>query len=49
MLDCGALDFVRLNTLPALAELDIDAPTPVWLALDEVTDPVCLDVSCTML
>lgn len=40
VLDCGALEFVRLNALPALAELDVDARTPVWLALDEVTDPV---------
>lgn len=43
LLDCGALTAVPMDVLPTAAELAAaapEAPPPVWLVLDEVSDPV---------
>lgn len=43
MLDCSPLERPTLETFPTASELaaaNPGAPPPVWLALDEVVDPV---------
>jgi 21S rRNA (GM2251-2'-O)-methyltransferase len=39
VLDATSLEFETLTQLPEPAEADAAAAPPVWLALDEVTDP----------
>lgn len=43
MLDCGGLEPIAMDELPTAAEVAAaapGAPPPVWLVLDEVSDPV---------
>ena len=40
MLDCSPLPWVPLDTFPAPEARSRTLRLPVWLALDEVTDPV---------
>lgn len=45
LLDCGELPYAALDVLPSVSELmqhaTDGAPPPVWLVIDEVSDPVC--------
>ena len=38
-LDCSSLDWIQLDEMPAAGSTET---IPIWLALDEVTDPVRL-------
>ena len=39
VLDCGPLEFEALRRMPSPPAASSPAPPPVWLALDEVSDP----------
>lgn len=45
MLDCGELPYANMDVLPTVDELQALQGTgtapPVWLVVDEVSDPVC--------
>ena len=45
MLDCGELPYASMDVLPTVDELQALQGTgtapPVWLVVDEVSDPVC--------
>lgn len=45
LLDCGELPYSAMDVLPSASELEqhasADVAPPVWLVVDEVSDPVC--------